>query len=102
MAQKDHIVVPKEQLEQFCRKYNIKSLSFFGSILREDFKPESDIDILVEFQPGHKIGFLKMAHIENELSEMFGRKVDLRTPEELSHYFRQEVIESAEVQYAQG
>lgn len=102
MAKKNSFIAPKNELEQFCRRYHIKTLSLFGSALREDYSPESDIDILVEFQPGYKIGFLKMAHIENELSKMFGRKVDLRTPEELSRYFRKEIIESAEIQYAQG
>jgi len=77
-------------------------LSFFGSVLREDFTSESDIDMLVEFEPGHKIGLLKMAHMENELADMLKRKVDLRTPGDLSRYFRQEVMQSAEVQYAQG
>lgn len=102
MAQKDRITIPKEELEQFCRRYKIKKLSFFGSVLREDFTSESDIDVLVEFEPGQKIGLLKMAHMENELSYIFERKVDLRTPGDLSRYFRQEVLQSAEVKYVQG
>ncbi len=102
MAGKDHINVPSGLLEQFCGKYHIKKLALFGSVLRQDFGSESDIDVLVEFQPGYKIGFLKMARIEIELSEMFGRKADLHTPGDLSRYFREEVVRGAEVQYAQG
>jgi predicted nucleotidyltransferase len=102
MTRQHHILAPKEQLEAFCKKHFIRRLSLFGSVLRDDFKPESDVDILVEFQPGHKIGLLKIARMEAELSEMLKRKVDLRTPGDLSRYFRQEVVQSAEVQYAQG
>ncbi len=102
MVLKNRITVSRDQLGQFCRKYRIRKLSFFGSVLRDDFRPESDIDVLVEFEAGARIGFLKMAHMENELSEILERKVDLRTPADLSRYFRQEVIEKAEVQYAEG
>jgi uncharacterized protein len=102
MAQKARVKVPKEQVEEFCKKHRIRKLSLFGSALRADFKPTSDIDVLVEFEASCKVGLLKMARIENELSEILGRKVDLRTPGDLSRYFRQEVIENAEVQYAQG
>ena len=102
MILKDRITVSRENLEQFCKKHRIRKLSFFGSVLRDDFRPESDIDVLVEFEAGARIGFLKMAHMENELSEILERKVDLRTPADLSRDFRQEVIEKAEVQYAQG
>ncbi len=102
MVQKTRLVVPKEQIEEFCKEYHIRQLSLFGSVLRSDFKPESDVDVLVEFEAGYKVGLLKMAHIQNELSALLGRKVDLRTPGDLSRYFRQEVIENAEVQYAQG
>jgi len=102
MIRQHHILAPKEQLEAFCKKHFIGRLSLFGSILRDDFKPESDVDVLVEFQPGHKIGLLRMARMEAELSEILKRKVDLRTPADLSRYFRQEVVQNAEVQYAQG
>jgi hypothetical protein len=78
-------------------------LSLFGSALRGDFSEESDIDVLVEFEPGHAPGLLGMARLERELSRILGgRKVDLRTPEDLSRYFRDEVLREAEVQYAQG
>jgi len=78
-------------------------LALFGSALREDFSEESDVDMLVEFEPGHTPGLLGMARLERELSHILGgRKVDLRTPEDLSRYFRDEVLRKAEVQYAQG
>jgi predicted nucleotidyltransferase len=102
MIKKNRIELPKERLEQFCRNYHIRKLSLFGSVLRDDFKASSDIDLLVEFETGFKVGLLKMARIENELSEILGRKVDLRTPGDLSRYFRGEVLENAEVAYAQG
>jgi hypothetical protein len=71
-------------------------------VLREDFKPASDVDVLVEFEPGQVVGFIRLAGLEIELSKILGHKVDLRTPDELSPYFRQEVIDIAEVQYAKG
>jgi predicted nucleotidyltransferase len=98
-----HIDVPRHQLAEFCRRHQIQTLSLFGSVLREDFRPDSDIDVLVEFEDGHVPGLLGIARMERELSEILGgRKVDLRTPEDLSRYFRQEVLAKAEVQYAQG
>jgi len=77
-------------------------MSLFGSVLREDFGPDSDLDVLVEFEPGQPVGFIRLAGMEIELSDILGRKVDLRTPGDLSRYFRQEVLDSAEVQYAEG
>jgi len=77
-------------------------LSLFGSALRGDAGPESDIDFLIEFHPDHIPGLIKLAGMEIELSEILGRKVDLRTPQDLSRYFRQEVLNSAELQYAEG
>lgn len=78
-------------------------MAFFGSVLRADFGPESDIDVLVEFEPTHVPGLFGIARMERELSTLFGgRKVDLRTPEDLSRYFREDVLKEAEVQYAQG
>ncbi len=92
----------RAQIAGFCKKHHIRKLSLFGSALRGDFQPDSDVDLLVEFRPGHPVGYIRLASIERELSEMLGRKVDLRTPGELSRYFRDEVIRSAEVQYAEG
>jgi hypothetical protein len=98
-----HIDVPQHQLAKLCRRYQIRTLSLFGSVLREDFRPDSDIDVLVEFEDGHAPGLLGIARMERELSKILGgRRVDLRTPEDLSRYFRQEVLAKAEVQYAQG
>ncbi len=95
--------IPKDLIEQFCRKHHIRKLSIFGSYLREDFGPESDIDFLVEFEEGHTTGFFELADMEQELSVLLGGcKVDLRTPHELSRYFRAEVMSEAAVQYAKG
>lgn len=96
------IVFKPEALTEFCRKNHIKKLSFFGSVLREDFGPESDVDILVEFHPHHVPGLFRLSGIEEELSTIFSRKADLRTIEDLSPYFRQDVIKEAEVGYAEG
>lgn len=91
--------IPREQVAAFCHKHHIRRLSLFGSVLRDDFRPDSDVDVLVEFEPGHTAGFLRMAGLELELSEMLKRKADVRTAGELSRYFRNEVVASAEVQY---
>jgi len=95
-----NIEVPRERLAEFCRRNRIRRLSLFGSILRDDFGPESDVDFLVEFEPGKTPGLLGMAEMEIELSEIIGRKADLRTPEDLSRYFRDAVVREAELQYA--
>jgi uncharacterized protein len=102
MREKKQIEIPLRQIEAFCRKHHIRKLSLFGSVLREDFGPESDVDVLVEFDPGQVVGLLRLAGMEIELSGILKRKVDLRTPAELSRYFRQQVLDSAEVQYARG
>jgi uncharacterized protein len=90
--------IPKDKIVEFCRKHHIRKLSFFGSVLREDFGPDSDVDILVEFEAGHVPGLAFFA-MENELSEILGRKVDLNTPNFLSRYFRNQVLAEAEIQY---
>jgi hypothetical protein len=95
-----HIDFNKEELGRFCRRRHIRRLAFFGSVLRDDFGPQSDVDALVEFEPDYKPGFMQLAAMERELSEILGRKADMRTPQELSKLFRDEVIASAEVQYA--
>jgi len=92
------IEIPRETVAEFCRRHRIRRLALFGSILREDFGPQSDVDVLVEFEPGHVPG-LRFFGMEIELSEMLGRKVDLNTPDFLSDYFRDEVLAEAEVQY---
>jgi predicted nucleotidyltransferase len=91
------------QIRDFCLSHHILSLAFFGSVLRDDFGPGSDLDILVESEPGHVPGLLRLAAMERELSLMLGgRRVDIRTPRDLSHCFRDDVLAHAVVQYAQG
>ena len=96
------IPVETEKIALYCRRYFIRKLSLFGSVLRDDFRSDSDVDVLVEFFPGHVPGFLKIAEMERELSSLLGgRTVEIRTPGDLSRYFRDEVVESAEPLYAQ-
>ncbi len=96
-------IVPKNHVAEFCRQHHIRRLSLFGSVLRVDFGPESDIDVLVEFDPEHVPGLFGIARMNRELSKLFGgRKVDLRTPEDLSRYFRETVLQEAELQYAKS
>lgn len=85
-------------LEAFCRRYSVRSLSFFGSVLRPDFGADSDVDVLVEFEPG-KVPGLMFFRMEQELSEHLGRRVDLLTAEELSKYYRDQVLQEAECIY---
>jgi hypothetical protein len=92
------ILVPEEKVAEFCRRHHIRRLALFGSVLREDFGPGSDVDVLVEFEPGHVPG-LAFFGMEAELSEILGHRVDLNTPQFLSRYFREEVLAEAEVQY---
>jgi len=96
-----HVHVASDQIKDFCNKHGIQKLSFFGSVLRDDFGPDSDVDILVEFVPGTRVGFIRLAGMEHELSVLIGRKVDLRTPAELSRYFRDDVLRTAKVEYVQ-
>lgn len=91
--------VPSSKLADFCRRHHIRRLSLFGSVLRDDFRPDSDVDVLVEFEPGHTPGLAFFA-MEDELSRIFGRKVDLHTPNFLSRHIRERVLKEAEVQYA--
>jgi predicted nucleotidyltransferase len=93
------IEIDHESIAAFCRRSAIRHLSFFGSVLRDDFGAESDVDVLVEFEPGAVVGYFGMARMERELTEMIGRKVDFRTPFELSRYFRGEVIDEALEEY---
>ncbi len=97
------VLKSKTALAFFCQEHGIKQLAIFGSALREDFGPESDRDALVEFEPDRTPGLRGIAGTEPELSELFtGRKVDLRTPEDPSPCFRQDVLDTAEVQCDQG
>ena len=103
MAKKQKVELPRDKIADFCKRNHIRKLSLFGSALRGELGKDSDIDILVEFRPGEAPGLFDLARMERELSTLVGgRKVDLRTPEELSRYFRDEVISSASVEYAEG
>lgn len=92
--------LPRNRLAEFCHKHHIRKLSLFGSVLTNDFRPDSDIDVLVEFEPGHVPGFA-IVDVENELSRLVGHKVDLRTAGDLSRYFRDKVVREAKVEYAE-
>jgi len=93
------IAASGEELQSFCRRHHIRRMSFFGSVLRPDFGAQSDLDVLVEFDPEHIPG-LEFVRIREELSRLLGRSVDLRTPASLSPYFRDEVLREAELVYA--
>jgi uncharacterized protein len=90
------IDILKEKIAEFCRRNHIRKLALFGSALGDEFRPDSDIELLVEFYPDHIPGLIRLAGMEIELTEIVGRKVDLRTEEDLSNYFRDEVVKSAE------
>src|SRR5437773_1098056 len=98
MAEK--LEVDRGKLAEFCRRHEIVSLAFFGSVLRDDFGPSSDVDVLVEFAPHSTVGLIALAGLEIELSKIVGRRVDMRTPNDLSRYFRDRVIAEAVTQYA--
>jgi predicted nucleotidyltransferase len=96
------IDIPKEKIAEFCRMHHIRKLALFGSVLREDFRPDSDVDVLVEFEPGHVVG-LRLIQMEEELSQLLGgHKVDIVTSKFLNRRIRDRVLASAEVQYAEG
>lgn len=100
---KSKIKLSKEKIAKFCKENHIIKLSLFGSILRDDFNENSDIDILIEFDTNYIPGFIRLANIQRKLSDLLdGKNIDIRTPNELSPYFRDKVLEAAEVQYVQG
>ncbi|MBP7830948.1 MAG: nucleotidyltransferase family protein [Kiritimatiellae bacterium] len=92
------IEIPRDRLKAFCIHNGIRRLALFGSVLRNDFRPESDVDVLVEFQPGVHVG-LAFVRLQEDLSVLLGRRVDLNTPAGLSKYFRGEVLQEAEEVY---
>jgi len=96
-----HLAIADEQLARFCRKQHIRRLSLFGSALSGTARPDSDVDLLVEFEPGCEPGLIGLATMEAELAAILGeKKVDLRTPQDLNRHFRDQVLRTAEVQYA--
>ena len=102
-ASRARVSIPHADIADFCRQHHIRKLSLFGSVLRDDFTDESDIDVLVEFESGRTPGLIKLAGMERELSDVLsGRKVDMNTPLFLSPYFRDEVLEEAQIVYDQG
>jgi predicted nucleotidyltransferase len=96
---KAKINIPKEKIADFCKQNQIRRLYLFGSVLRGDFGPGSDIDVLVEFEPGTRVGLIRLSGLEIELGDIIGRKVDLNTPGFLSKYYRDQILGEAEVQY---
>lgn len=97
------IVVPRDRIEEFCRRCHILKLSLFGSVLTEDFRPDSDVDVLVEFESGHVPGFIGLYRMEQELSKLLGgRNVDMVTPKSLNRRIREQILANAEIQYAKG
>jgi predicted nucleotidyltransferase len=94
-----HISIPEDALRAFCERHRVKKLALFGSVVRDDFTPESDIDVLVEFALGEPVGLIRLGTIEAELSDLLGRHVDLNLPDMLSHHFRDEVLAEAETLY---
>ena len=93
-----HIDIPSEAIAAFCGRHHIRRLGLFGSVLRDDFTPDSDLDVLVEFEEGHTPG-LAFFGMQEELSELLGRPVDLNTPGFLSRYFRDQVLKEVVVAY---
>ena len=101
MVQKTRIDIPTPELAELCRRHHIRKLMLFGSVLRADFGPDSDIDILVEFEPNHFVGF-RIFQVEEELSQLFGgRKIDLVNPKFLNRHLKERVLASAQVHYAE-
>jgi len=96
---KRNIDIPHKKIAEFCQRHHIKRLALFGSALRDDFTPDSDVDVLVEFEPGTRVGMIRLAGIELELSGILDRKVDMHTPGFISKYFRGQVLAEAEDQY---
>jgi predicted nucleotidyltransferase len=99
MATSTGFPLSDEEIAVFCRRHQIRKLSLFGSILTDRFNAESDIDVLVEFEPGATVGLIRRAAIQLELADMVGHRIDLRTPAELSRYFRQRILDNAEVRF---
>ena len=95
---RSRIKAPRRQIAAFCRKNRIRRLALFGSVLRDDYQPDSDVDVLVEFEPGARVG-LSFFRMQDELSAILGRRVDLNTPASLSRYFRDDILANAEVLY---
>ncbi len=99
MATIRSVAIPYDAIADFCQRHHIRKLSLFGSVLRDDFRPDSDIDVLVEFEPGNTPDLFTFIDLQSELSALLGYPVDLNTPKFLSRYFRQQVSATAQVIY---
>lgn len=93
------VTIDRDRIAEFCRRHHIRRLALFGSVLRDDFGPDSDVDVLVEFEPGTFVGF-RIIDMEDELSQILGRKVDIVTVRALNHRIRERVLSEAQIQYA--
>ena len=97
-----NLAIATIEIADFCRRHHIRKFSLFGSSLRDDFGPQSDVDVLVEFEPDARVGLFKLYDLEQELSELLGgRRIDINTPKSLSKHFRDEVLAEAEVVYVE-
>ena len=95
-----HIRVDQDKVAEFRRRHHIRKFAFFGSVLRDDFRPDSDVDVLIEFDPEYRLGLFELMRMQQEFSDMIGREADFRTPEDLGRYMRDRVVSESEVQYA--
>lgn len=96
---RNRLDLPHDKIAEFCRKHHIRKLALFGSVLRDDFGPASDVDVLVEFERGYPVGLIRLSGIERELAQLLGRNVDMNTPGSLSPAFRDDVLREAAIQY---
>ncbi len=95
----ESVTIPYDKIDILCRTHSVQKLSLFGSILRDDFRPDSDIDVLIEFEPNAEVTLFDMGGVQFELSELFAREIDLKTPDFLSRYFRERILSEARVIY---
>jgi hypothetical protein len=102
VAMTTNVTIDRERIAEFCQRHRIRRLALFGSALRDDFGPESDVDVLVDFEPGARVGLIRLAGMEIELAAILGRKADLHTAADLSRYFRDQVLAPAEELYARA
>jgi predicted nucleotidyltransferase len=98
-SRRARIEIPNEQIADFCRRHRIRWLALFGSVLRDDFRPDSDVDVLVEFEPSHSYTYFTLSQLEEDLSTLLGRKVDLHVPKLLHPFLRDKVLGQAEALY---
>jgi predicted nucleotidyltransferase len=94
-----NLTLPREQIQIFCQRHHIRRMWFFGSVLREDFGPESDVDVLVEFEAGARVTLFDMVDMQDELAALLGRDIDLATPDGLNKHIQADVLAHAQVVY---